>query len=265
MTSWLEKHIGFIAIPNLVRGMALMQGLAWVLNLFNPTAPGTSGFYEYLALDPQRVLSGEIWRLVTFIFIPGTQNALFLIIAIFFLMFIGEGLEQGMGSFRVTIFVLLGMVAQIFFAFIWGWPATGIYLTAALVMAFATLYPDQVIHLFLVLPLRIKWIGFFTAAWVLYDFLRFPLAGKVIILAMFLNYGLFFGVPFFRRLKWEREARLRKQTFLKAQQAQAGEDGAFHRCVICGATELSHPERDFRVAADGKEYCNLHLPGASQP
>jgi hypothetical protein len=33
-------------------------------------------------------------------------------------------------------------------------------------------------------------------------------------------------------------------------------DDTFHRCESCGATEASHPAREFRVAVDGNEYCD---------
>jgi hypothetical protein len=29
---------------------------------------------------------------------------------------------------------------------------------------------------------------------------------------------------------------------------------------VCGRTEISDPELDFRMAADGEEYCEDHLP-----
>jgi hypothetical protein len=35
---------------------------------------------------------------------------------------------------------------------------------------------------------------------------------------------------------------------------------ALHRCEICGATEISHPDAEFRVTANGHEFCLEHLP-----
>jgi membrane associated rhomboid family serine protease len=35
---------------------------------------------------------------------------------------------------------------------------------------------------------------------------------------------------------------------------------ALHECAVCGITEKSDPEMEFRVLADGKEYCAKHLP-----
>lgn len=35
---------------------------------------------------------------------------------------------------------------------------------------------------------------------------------------------------------------------------------ALHRCVVCGETEESNPALEFRVAADGLDYCQQHRP-----
>ncbi len=45
-----------------------------------------------------------------------------------------------------------------------------------------------------------------------------------------------------------------------ARQRGQLENNALHCCVICGQTEHSEPDTDFRVARDGSEYCRRHLP-----
>jgi hypothetical protein len=37
---------------------------------------------------------------------------------------------------------------------------------------------------------------------------------------------------------------------------------SLHKCAVCGATELTDPNLEFRVARDGEEYCMKHLPSA---
>lgn len=39
--------------------------------------------------------------------------------------------------------------------------------------------------------------------------------------------------------------------------------GAMHQCAVCGITEEHDADIEFRVCADGKEYCEHHLPQAS--
>ena len=40
------------------------------------------------------------------------------------------------------------------------------------------------------------------------------------------------------------------------------ESEPLHKCAVCGATEQTNPELDFRVARNGEEYCVPHLPVA---
>ena len=63
----LERRLGFIAIPGLIRAVVTLNALVFVLVLLN------KGFDSYLALDIARIRAGEVWRLVTYIFVPQTR------------------------------------------------------------------------------------------------------------------------------------------------------------------------------------------------
>jgi len=60
------------------------------------------------------VRQGEVWRLVTYIFIPSIGSPivdwLFAALYIWYLWWLGDGLESAMGSFRVNVFYFLGML-----------------------------------------------------------------------------------------------------------------------------------------------------------
>ncbi|HYY29812.1 MAG TPA: hypothetical protein VE860_17855, partial [Chthoniobacterales bacterium] len=61
--SWLEARIGFLGIPRLMQFIAVLNGLVYVLHIFEPT-------YVYaLMLIQERILQGEVWRLVSYIFV----------------------------------------------------------------------------------------------------------------------------------------------------------------------------------------------------
>ena len=60
----LERRIGFLAIPGLLRYVGFLTALVFVLEKVNP------GYLNLLDLDPVAVVHGEVWRLVTYIFIP---------------------------------------------------------------------------------------------------------------------------------------------------------------------------------------------------
>jgi hypothetical protein len=59
----LEKHLGFLGIPGLIRIVAGFTALVFLLSL-NPD------FHSALELKPALIRRGEVWRLVTYIFLP---------------------------------------------------------------------------------------------------------------------------------------------------------------------------------------------------
>src|SRR5207302_6600157 len=62
----LERRLGFLAIPGLMRIVVGLTALVFMLVRLNPD------FRFVLDLDPAGVLRGEVWRLVTYIFLPQT-------------------------------------------------------------------------------------------------------------------------------------------------------------------------------------------------
>ena len=101
----LERRFGFLGIPGLIRIVIGFTALVWALMWLNPN------FRFALDLDPARIRHGEVWRLVTYIFLPQTLS-LWIILALWFLWFIGEGLERAWGAFRFTLYFLVGMVGN---------------------------------------------------------------------------------------------------------------------------------------------------------
>ena len=64
------------------------------------------------------------------------------------------------------------------------------------------------------------------------------------------------------RYAWSLKERLkrgpRRRNFQKQMEERMAD--ALHTCHVCGRTDAEHPALEFRVAADGEEYCNEHLP-----
>jgi hypothetical protein len=202
--------------------------LVWALMWLNPN------FRFALDLDPARIRHGEVWRLVTYIFLPQTLS-LWIILALWFLWFIGEGLERAWGPFRLTLYFFVGMIGTTVGAFFFGAKFSNGMLIASLFFAFARFYPDEVIYVLFILPVKIKWL-----AWVF----------------------VFFGPEIIHNTRHRHEVSTRRRRF-EVQSRSA--DDALHRCAICGATELTDPNLDFRVARDGEEYCMAHLPKTQTP
>ena len=191
MNNWLykmERRFGRYGIPNLAKYLALGQLVVWVIVMF---------FYGDLlgliTLSRSGLMHGQIWRLVTFVFVPPlTFNPLYLVLDLYFLYFVGTSLENSWGSFRFTLYYLIGMAGAIVSCLLLGTYSSSTLLYS-LFFAFACLYPDVEVLLFFILPIKVKWMGIAAAALYLWDFLW---AGRWYKLGMVLglvNFFLFFG------------------------------------------------------------------------
>ncbi len=257
-----ERRFGHLAIPHLVRWVGVFQLTVWGLNLFSRTGEGEGTLLPYLLLDSSLVFSGQVWRIATFIMVPGTMNPLFVLFMVFFLWFIGDALEQAWGTFRVNLYVfatvgclvvlglipVIGMLVNVF-------PATIFF--SLMFMAFATLHPDHVISLFGVIPVKAKWLAIGNLAILFSYIIQVPIMILPILVA-FIPYLAVFGPGFVRDFQNRGEAAVRRAKFQSKTKADPGD--AFHTCGACGKTDLTHPELDFRVAADGEEYCESCRP-----
>jgi membrane associated rhomboid family serine protease len=258
----LERRLGWLAVPGLIRIVVALTALVYLLTFVNPE------FLSVLALDPRAIMRGEVWRLVTYIFIPrgigapgSLMQPLWLIIALWFLLFIGDRLEQAWGAFRLTLYFLVGMIGTTVAAFLFGAQFSNSMLAVSLFFAFATFYPDEVIYLFFVLPAKVKWIAWVSVGLLLFGFVAGPNAYRMALIAAFANYFIFFGPGFFKNARNRQQIASRRRRFEAAARSEAE---ALHHCATCGATEITNPNLEFRVARDGEEYCLAHLPSATR-
>jgi hypothetical protein len=263
--SWpdkLERRLGFLAIPGLLRYVAALTALVFILYKFEPH------FFAVLDLDPVAVRRGEVWRLVTYIFIPQLGslipapdwfNAAF---SVLFLIWVGDRLEEAWGAFRLTLFFLIGMIGTTAAAFFFGTAFSNMMLLSSIFFAFARFYPDLVIFFAYILPLKVKWIAWIYAAVLLWQFLFSSMAMRSALVVAFANYLLFFGPELFFEARHRRDVSTRRRRF---ESHAREEPEPLHRCAVCQATELTDPNLDFRVSRDGEEYCMAHLPKAETP
>ena len=249
----LERRIGWIAIPGLPRILvgfaALVFGLAWLL----------PGFISMLTLDPIKIRHGEVWRLVTYIFIPQTLSPLWFLFALWFLWWVGEGVERAWGPFRLTLYFLVGMIGTTAAAFFFGSNFSNSMLLMSLFLAFAHFYPEEIIYILFILPVRIKWLAWVAGAFLLLGFFVNSNSYRASLVAALANYLIFFGHHFFSKAKHRHEVTTRRKRF---EDQGRSETEPLHKCAVCGKTELTDPDLEFRVASNGEEYCMNHLPSA---
>ncbi|HEY8902559.1 MAG TPA: rhomboid family intramembrane serine protease, partial [Chthoniobacterales bacterium] len=149
----LEKRFGRFAIPGLIRYVVALNALVFLLNLVSPS-------YVYvLSLDPDAIAAGQVWRLVTWIFIPTTMSLLWIIFYLMFTWWMGDLLESTWGTFRLNLYYLVGYLGGTAAAMLFGASLGNIALNASLLFAIGTLAPNLEILLFGILPLRLKWVA----------------------------------------------------------------------------------------------------------
>ncbi len=253
------------AIPGLIRYVALFNALVFILHLVAP------GYFSALDLNPALIMRGEVWRLLTWIFIPETFSPFWIFFSLLFLLYLGDGLEQAIGASRLTLFYLGGVVLCTVVAFamvLGGSSGAGLtrantFLNLTLLLAYATVYPDFRVLVFFFLPMRIAWLALISAALMILSSLGQPPVVAATLAAAFLNYLLFFGRDLRANLGSPSST---GQSLIPVigSRPKTIEQEALHRCETCGRTEITHPDLDFRVAASGKEYCTEHLARPTQ-
>lgn len=248
----LEKQAGWLALPRILRWVAAFQVLTWLLSRFSEPLLG------WIDFDCDRILAGEVWRILSWVIYPAARNPLFVLFAAFFMFFINDSLEREWGSFRLTLYVLASTMIIALAGLL---PLVGLYgsifsmlFYSSVFLAFATTFPEENIMLFGIIPIKAKWLGWANAL-VLFGLVMTTrpqlFTAGVVIIGM-LPYLLTFGPSFFANRKRETQAKVRRHRFESAREVSS----SFHECVTCGATEHTHPTREFRVAGDGEEYCD---------
>ena len=258
-----------LGIPNLMRYIVAANAVIYIFSLFD-----RSGLLlRTLAMDPGAVLRGQVWRLVTYVLIP-TSGSFWLIISLFFYYWLGETLERLWGSAKFTVYyvsgALLTSLATLLVYFIDGisMPVYGAsYVNTALFMAYALTYPDAMVRIYFILPIKMKWLAILEAVLYALSVVRYAMAGLwgmalTPVVAM-LNLFIFFSPDFSRRAD-QFQARHRSEAvqFRKAVKEQKRQRGYNHKCEVCGRTDTDFPDLQFRYCSKCAGYhcfCMDHI------
>lgn len=296
----MERKYGKHAVPRLTTIMIALIAAGYMLQAVAPSV------MNYLALDPYRILHGQIWRLVTWVIIPPEAFSIFTIIMLFFYFSIGMSLERAWGDFRYNVYIFGGLLISIAAAFLTYivfmilFPGSEVltgqaigaffstyYICMSILLAYAATFPDAVVLLMFVIPVKMKYFGIIYGAFMAYDavnYIRAVRSGGVLyiipviaMLASVLNFVLFFMTlrnrvhltaeqkkrqKKFRRQILEADSRNQANTRINENGEKVVDIGARHRCEICGRTDVSNPELEFRYCskcAGAHEYCMEHL------
>ncbi len=251
----LELRLGRFAVPGLVAILGVIQLITWVLLRLHPE------FGAALFLFRPLVEAGEWWRLVSWVFVPGSMQAIWVLLGALLMLTFSAVMDHAWGAFRTNLYVFGGMLFMIlghwfFDPFI---PPSGFILYSSIFLAFCAIVPNYEISLFMILPIKVKYLGMINGGYLILNFIDTPLVRPSIFFGL-LNFFLAFGPAFFRWLKQRGNVAQRRARF---ESAQPPADSFFHKCATCGKTEVDDPKLDFRVTADGEEYCSVCRPKKS--
>jgi hypothetical protein len=264
-TDRLQKRFGFLAIPGLGRYIVGLQLICFVIGISRPDV------LDSLRLDPSMVADGQWWRLVSFLFLPSLTpfNIFFAIFYFVFQWMVFQSLESEWGAFKLTLYCALGWVCALSLPLL-AWAlsggaqnilSSGAYWSVSIELAFAYLYPDTMIYLYMIVPVKMKWMAWLIGVFLLYEIFTQGLSEALPIGVGLLNYLVFFGPDYVARSRHAYQVHKGRQVFSAAKR-EADSVLAPRACCQCGAG----PDKELRLCAcercgdEGKIWCVDHLP-----
>ncbi len=277
-----NRHLG---IPNLMLYISIGTAVVYLMSQI----AGNYLLYNLLCFHRGAILQGQIWRLFTYPLTYGGGNGNVLIIAISLICYysLGRAMENTWGTLRFNLFYLTGIVMMDVYCMIFGGQANVTYLNLSLFLAYATMYPNAQFLFLYIIPVKAWIFALVDLALVVLDLLTVPFPYNCFSLVALANYFLFFGrdvlnvVPMSWRMNVRRLLRKGKQSVTREEKPKvipfpnAGSYEAStakpkapytHRCTVCGRTDISHPELEFRYCSRCKGYycyCEDHISNHS--
>ena len=210
----IERKLSRFAPKNLMLIIIIGTAAVWLLD-YIVSIRSSMSIIGWLYFDLDAILQGQVWRIITFVFVPEASHPVLLALSLYFYWLIGNSMENEWGSFRFDAYYFCGVLGAIISGVITGF-ATNTYLNLSLFLAFAILYPNFKVYVFFFLPVKMKWLAIIDAVLLVISLILGGWVERIAILLSVLNLFLFvWRIPFdkiraaHRRRKWKREAKIR--------------------------------------------------------
>ena len=280
-----ERKFGKYAIKNLSLMLIICYAFGYLFQWIYPE------FLKYLYLNPYEIVfHGQIWRLVTWLIVPPSKFDFFTLLMLYFYYSIGTTLERTWGTYRYNVYIFSGALFTIAGAFLLlGYSmifqkdvvaALGAdyytiissmfstyYVNMSIFLAFAATFPNMQVLLFFFIPLKVKVLGIIYGVMLIYQFIvgygtgleMLTVANRFVIAASLMNFIVFFLTGRGKVHMTPRQVKRRQEY---KREVKKSTKITRHKCAICGRTEETNPELEFRFCSkcDGNyEYCQDHL------
>lgn len=260
-------------ISNLMRVIVAGNVAVYVLMLL--TQSNDVNALNFLTFNLHALLRGEVWRLVTFVFVPAYSSPFSLLISLYFYYWIGSTLERQWGTPKFNLYYISGMLLTVLGTVLASLITGNYYLTVAgtnyvnlsMFFAFAVLFPNAQVLLFFIIPVKMKWLAYIDVGLFAVSIIRAILAqnwGGVILPVMALLNFLIFAWPTLQGWAKRQQYQHSRQTvnFKKAVHQQQKQQGYHHKCAVCGRTDTDYPDLQFRYCSKCVGYhcfCQDHI------
>ncbi|MDO4464400.1 MAG: hypothetical protein Q4C57_07605 [Bacillota bacterium] len=280
-----ERKFGKYAIKNLSLVLIICYAFGYLFEWIYPD------FLHFLYLNPYKIIfQGQIWRLVTWLVVPPSGFDFFTLLMLYFYYSIGTTLERTWGTYRYNVYIFSGAIFTIlgaflllgytmlfqtdvftalgedYFTIVSGMFST-YYVNMSIFLAFAATFPNMQVLLFFILPIKVKVLGIIYGVILIYQFIVgygtnlavLNVANRFVIAASLMNFIVFF-LTSRGKIRMTPKQMKRRQEFRR--EVKKSVKITRHKCAICGRTEETNPELEFRFCSkcDGNyEYCQDHL------
>lgn len=260
------KHPRF-GVPNLMLYIVIISLAVWLLSIMDPSKT----LMSFFVFSPERILKGEVWRLVSFVFVPQSLS-FWELLFFYFYYWIGNVLEKEWGTPRFNIFLISGVLLTAVYGFIIYFitkqsiAVTTYFIYLSMFFSFATLFPDVQVLFMFIIPIKVKWLAYLDAAFFLLSMLTQSFPFNLLPLVAVLNYLVFFGDDLFSSLR-SNKARYNKTTVnfnREKQKIKYEQKNASYtkKCAVCGRTDTDYPDLEFRYCSRCAGYhcfCQDHI------
>ena len=196
----LEYKLAPYAVKNLMTVMIGAMAIVFVADLAVSSANAELSLYGWLAFDRHMIAEGQVWRLLTFIFLPPDTSIIFIIFALYLYWLMGSALEQEWGALYFNLFYLTGIIGALVSGLITGY-ATNDFLNMSIFLAFALFYPNFQLYLFFFIPIKIKWLAWIDVFFIAVEFVFGGWGVRLAIVFSLINVIIFFHRDFIAECK----------------------------------------------------------------
>ena len=242
-------------------GYTMVYGIAKMLNFAHGDIIMVGSYVAFLAINSM-----------------GLPVPVAIVLSVIVCTVLGMVIERSWGTLRFNLFYLSGVVMMdIFCMFIPGCRADASHLNTSLFLAYATMFPDATFLFMMIIPIKAWFFAILELVLVLLSVIQNRFPYNLFPIIAIANYFLFFGAdvlnifPLSFRLKLQKLFRVKPKAkgpkvinfhVTQKPQQEKEQQNYNHRCTVCGRTDVTNPELEFRYCSKCKGYycyCQDHI------